>query len=94
MNKGVDSALISASSWVVDDLRLGPFAWMRLAICLEEVFDDERSDEALRQFVAGGDIVGYFSCRFFREYPAVPQRRRLSKNGQLQGQQLGVALRR
>jgi acyl carrier protein len=41
-----------------------------LAICLEEVFDVELSNEVVARFVTVGDVVGYFSCRYFRDFSA------------------------
>ena len=63
-----DLALISPTTRLVDDLALGRFGRLRLAICLEEVFDDELSDDVLNRFVTVGDIATYFG----RHVSAIP----------------------
>ena len=64
----IDPAQISPTTRLVDDLGLRRFGRLRLAICLEEAFDDELSDDALERFVTVGDIIRYFSRRIFRDH--------------------------
>jgi acyl carrier protein len=61
-----DGASLSAASRLADDLRLGRFGRIRLALYLEETFDLEISDEAVEQFDTVGDIVRYLSRRSFQ----------------------------
>ena len=63
---------ITSATRLVEDLGLGRFDFLKLAIYLEEVFLDEVSDielpdEALKRFVTVGDIVRYLSRRYFRD---------------------------
>ena len=60
-------AQITAATRLVDDLGLSRFDFLKLAIYLEEAFDLELPDEALRRFVTIGDIVKYLSRRYFRD---------------------------
>ena len=66
----VNEAEITIDTRLVDDLALGRFGRMRLAISLEEAFDLELSDEIVGRFVTVADIVSYFSRRYFRDYPS------------------------
>jgi acyl carrier protein len=50
---------LSPASRLADDLRLGRFGRIRLALYLEETFDVEISDEAVDRFDTVGDIVRY-----------------------------------
>jgi acyl carrier protein len=58
---------ISPFTRLVDDLVLGGFGRLKLAIYLEEVFDVELRDEALERFVTVSDVVDYFSGLCFRD---------------------------
>ena len=64
----IDPADISRGTRLTDDLALGRFARLRLAVCLEEAFDLELPNEVAARFVTVGDIVGYFSRRYFRDF--------------------------
>lgn len=66
----IDPADITADTRIVDDLGLGRFGRMRLAMYLEEAFDLELSNEAVGRFVTVADIVSYYSRRYFRDYQA------------------------
>jgi len=66
----VDPAEITADTRLADDLALGRFGRMRLAIQLEEVFDLELPNDVVARFVTVADIVNYFSRRYFRDYQA------------------------
>jgi acyl carrier protein len=57
---------LTPTSRLVDDLRLGRFGRIKLALYLEETFDMEITDEAVDQFITVGDIVRYMS-RWFHE---------------------------
>jgi acyl carrier protein len=59
---------ITTDTRLVDDLGLGRFGRMRLAVQLEEVFDLELPNDVVGRFVTVADIVGYFSRRYFRDY--------------------------
>jgi acyl carrier protein len=52
---------LSPASRLADDLRLGRFGRIRLALYLEETFDFEIPDEAVDRFDTVGDIVRYVS---------------------------------
>ncbi len=52
---------VTPTSRLVDDLRVGPFARLKLALYLEETFEVEISDEAVAHFDTVGDIVRYMS---------------------------------
>ncbi len=64
----IDPADISPSTRLVNDLGLGRIGRLRVAICLEETFDHELSDDVLDRFVTVADIVSYFGHRYFRDY--------------------------
>ncbi len=57
----VTGASLSPASRLTDDLRLGRFGRIRLALYLEEIFDVEIPDEAVDRFDTVGDIVSYVS---------------------------------
>jgi acyl carrier protein len=59
-------ASLSAASRLANDLGLGRFGRIRLALYLEETFDVEVSDEAIEQFDTVGDIVRYMSRQSFQ----------------------------
>jgi acyl carrier protein len=63
---------LSATSRLTDDLRLGRFGRIRLALYLEETFDVEIPDEAVDRFDTVGDIVRYVSrwCLTGTDLPA------------------------
>ena len=52
---------VTPTSRLVDDLRLGRFARLKLALYLEETFEVEIPDEAVAHFGTVGDIVRYMS---------------------------------
>jgi acyl carrier protein len=52
---------ITRTSRLIDDLRLGRFARLKLALYLEETFEVEIPDEAVAHFDTVGDIVRYMS---------------------------------
>jgi acyl carrier protein len=58
---------IRPSTRLSDDLALGGFGRLKLAIYLEEAFAVELQDKALERFVVVADIVDYFSRRHFRD---------------------------
>jgi acyl carrier protein len=58
---------LSPATRLSDDLALGRFGRLKLAICLEEAFDVELEDEDVEQFTVVGDIVSYISHRYFRD---------------------------
>ena len=66
----IDPATILSSARLTEDLALGRFGRLRLAVCLEEAFDAELSNEVVAQFVTVSDVVGYFSRRYFRDFPS------------------------
>ncbi len=55
----VDGVSLSSASRLADDLRLGRFGRIRLALYLEETFDVELPDEDVERFDTVGDIVRY-----------------------------------
>jgi acyl carrier protein len=63
----IEAPGIWPSTRLADDLALGGFGRLKLAIYLEEVFGVELPDEALERFVVVADIVDYFSSRYFRD---------------------------
>ena len=63
----IDPAGISTGTRLADDLGLGRFGRLRLAICLEEVFDLELPDEVVARFVTVADVVTYFSSHYFSD---------------------------
>lgn len=67
----VEAPGISAAARLAEDLAIGWFGRLKLAIYLEEAFDIELPDEAVERFVTVADIVSYFSRRYFRDV-AVP----------------------
>ncbi|MBV8397253.1 MAG: acyl carrier protein [Acetobacteraceae bacterium] len=52
---------------LIDDLELGKFGMLKLALYLEEVFDIELSDELVSRFATIGDIVTHLSRHYFRD---------------------------
>jgi acyl carrier protein len=52
---------LSPASRLADDLRLGRFGRIRLALYLEETFDVEIPDDVADRFDTVGDIVRYVS---------------------------------
>src|SRR5271157_6379585 len=65
---GLDSASISPGTRLVDVLALGGLDRLRLAVCLEEAFGLELSDDVLRRFVTVADIARYFSHHCFTDH--------------------------
>jgi len=58
---------LSTSTRLADDLTLGSLGRLRLAMCLEQIFDVELRDDVVERFGDVGDVVGYFSDRYFRD---------------------------
>ena len=50
---------ITSATRLADDLHLGRFGRAKLALSLEEVFEIELPDQALKRFSTIGDIVEY-----------------------------------
>ena len=65
----IGPAEITPATRIADDLALGWFGRLRLAIHLEEIFDLELPDEVVERFVTVADIADYFSRRYFRDAP-------------------------
>ncbi len=63
----VEPSGLSRSTRLVDDLSLGGFARLKLALCLEDLFDLELQNDTVERFQTLGDIVSYFSFRYFRD---------------------------
>ena len=63
----VDGSGLSQATRLVDDLAIGRFGRLKLAVCLEELFDIELQDNTVEQFDTLGDIVTYLSYRYFRD---------------------------
>lgn len=57
----IEGNSLTPASRLVDDLRLGRFGRIRLALYLEETFDVELPDEAVEHFRTVDDIVRYMS---------------------------------
>jgi acyl carrier protein len=55
----VERTGLSSASRLADDLQLGRFGRIRLALYLEETFDVELPDEDVLRFDTVGDIVRY-----------------------------------
>ena len=68
----VEPSGLSRSTRLTDDLSLGGFARLRLALCLEDLFDMELQNDTVERFQTLGDIVSYFSCRYFRDIETAP----------------------
>jgi acyl carrier protein len=66
----MDSANIASGTRLTEDLALGRFGRLRLAVCLEEAFDLELTNEVVGRFVTVGDVAGYLSRRYFRDFPS------------------------
>ncbi len=62
-----ETADLLQTTRLVDDLALGRFGRLKLAVCLEELFDIELQNNAVEQFDTLGDIVSYLSYRYFRD---------------------------
>ncbi len=63
----VDSSGLSQATRLVEDLAISRFGRLKLAVCLEELFDIELQDNTVEQFDTLGDIVSYLSYRYFRD---------------------------
>ncbi len=63
----VYSSGLTQATRLVDDLAIGRFGRLKLAVCLEELFDIELQDKTVEQFDTLGDIVTYLSYRYFRD---------------------------
>ena len=68
----VEPSRLSRSTRLVDDLSLGGFARLKLALCLEDLFDMELQNDTVERFQTLGDIVSYFSFRYFRDIEMTP----------------------
>ena len=68
----VEPSSLSRSTRLVDDLSLGGFARVKLALCLEDLFDMELQNDTVERFQTLGDIVSYFSFRYFRDVDLTP----------------------
>ena len=68
----VEPSGLSRSTRLVDDLSLGGFARLKLALCLEDLFDMELQNDTVERFQTLGDIVNYFSFRYFRDIDVTP----------------------
>jgi acyl carrier protein len=64
----IDPAGILPSARLVSDLGLGRIGRLRVAICLEEAFGHELSDDVIDRFVTVADIATYFRHRYFTDY--------------------------
>jgi acyl carrier protein len=58
---------VALETRLVCDLALGRFDRLKLAVCLEEIFDVELSDEVLKRFATVADIVGYVGRHYFQD---------------------------
>jgi len=63
----IEPAGLSENTRLVDDLALGRVGRLKLAMCIEEVFDIELQDDAVARFRTLGDIVNHLSYRYFRD---------------------------
>lgn len=68
----VEPSGLSRSTRLADDLSLGGFARLRLALCLEDLFDMELQNDTVERFQTLDDIVSYFSFRYFRDVETAP----------------------
>jgi acyl carrier protein len=68
----VEGHSLSAETRLVDDLHLGRFGRIRLALYLEETFDVEISDDAVDCFDTVGDIALYMSRWSLETVDALP----------------------
>ena len=59
--------LLTSTTRLAEDLQLGKFGLLKLALYLEEIFDIELSDELVNRFATVGDIVTYLSRNYFRD---------------------------
>lgn len=66
----VEPSALSRSTRLVDDLSLSGLARLRLALQLEDLFDMELQNDTVERFQTLGDIVNYFSFRYFRDVDA------------------------
>jgi acyl carrier protein len=58
---------IAPTTRLADDLELGGFGLVKLALYLEELFDIELTDDALERFLTVGDIVKHLTRNFFQD---------------------------
>ncbi len=68
----VEPSGLLRSTRLADDLSLGGFARLRLALCLEDLFDMELQNDTVERFQTLGDIASYFSFRYFRDVETAP----------------------
>jgi acyl carrier protein len=52
---------LTPTTRIANDLRIGKFGRLKLALYLEETFDVELPDEAVESFETVGDIIHYMS---------------------------------
>jgi len=58
---------ITSATRLAEDLHLGRFGRAKLALSLEEVFEIELPDEALKRFSTIGDIVEYLNRYYLQD---------------------------
>jgi acyl carrier protein len=75
---------IAQTTRLADDLQLGQFGMLKLALYLEEMFDIELSDEDLSRLVTVGDIVQHLLCNYFVQVKACAL---LSQSSRIQSEQ-------
>lgn len=63
----VETPGLSPSTRLAEDLALGRLGRLKLAMCLEQIFDAELQDDVVERFGDLGDIVIHFSNRCFRD---------------------------
>ena len=57
----LDQHILTPATRIADDLGIGRFGRIRLALYLEESFDVEIPDEAVERFSTLADIISYMS---------------------------------
>lgn len=68
----IEPSGLSRATRLADDLSLGGFGRLKLAVCLEDLFDIELPNDTVERFQTLGDIVSYFSFRYFRDVEMAP----------------------
>ena len=63
----VETLGLSRTTRLVNDLALTRRGRLKLAMSLEAVIDVELVDDVVERFVDLGDVVDYFSYRYFRD---------------------------
>jgi acyl carrier protein len=59
----IDDLLVTPSTRILEDLGLGDFGRFRLTLSIEDAFDFDLPDDAVRSFVTIDDIVAFLSSR-------------------------------